>query len=122
MTNPHKGDVGIKVEDETLVLCYSTNGVAEAEDELGRPFMAMLAELQEESTQSIGTLRAIFWCGLLHHRPETTLRQAGEIMDKVSHTYLGERIRKSLELSFPARPKSKKKKQNRAERRAPATH
>jgi hypothetical protein len=105
MNNEQRGEVTFDVAGVPYMLRRSWNSICELEGLTGRGFYAMMAELQtwgppldkngkpkietaEQSAQraakiSVSTLRAVFCAMLRDHKPELSLRQAGDLMDAI---------------------------------------
>lgn len=84
MANPHKGEVSLSVGDEIVLLSYSVNAMAEMEDELGMGVNEISALMQDATKFRMSMLRAVFWAGLLDHRPGVTLPEAGALLSGLS--------------------------------------
>ena len=80
MGNPERGEVRITVDGTDYLLRYTTNAIVALETETGEraiPFMKRFAD------QDVGMadVRVIVWAGLLDHQPDTTLEDAGAVID-----------------------------------------
>ncbi len=113
MSNTQRGKVELQVGEKIIILHFTTNSIADAEDKFERPFLEMVNELQMEGKQFIRTLRAILWCGLIEEQPEITLRETGDLMDIYGHAELGLKLTDAINKAFPDDTKKKLKKGKR---------
>ena len=80
MGNPERGEVRVTVAGVDYLLRYTTNAICTLEastHERAIPFMKRFAN------QDVGMadVRVIVWAGLLDHQPDTTLEDAGAVID-----------------------------------------
>ena len=80
MANPERSEVAVTIDGTDYLLKFSTNAIIALETETGEraiPFMKRFA------AQDVGMadVRVIVWAGLLDHQPETTLEDAGAVLD-----------------------------------------
>ena len=80
MANPERSEIGVTIGGAEYTLRFSTNAICTLEtstNERAIPFMKRFAD------QNVGMadVRVIVWAGLLDHQPETTLEDAGAVID-----------------------------------------
>lgn len=90
MANKHRGQVEIKLGENTYRLRYTLNSLAELEDRLGVP-------LTELSNISMGmkTVRTLLWAGLVHEG--LTEDEVGELVDFGNFEYVQDCIARAFE-------------------------
>ena len=84
MPNPERSEVRVTIDGTDYLLKFSTNAIVALETETGEraiPFMKRFAD------QDVGMadVRVIVWAGLLDHQPDTTLEDAGAVIDAARH-------------------------------------
>jgi hypothetical protein len=94
MANKHRGEISIKL-DKIRKLKYTTNSLAELEDQLGYS----LGRLDEHEI-GFKTLIKMTWAGLIHEDPDLTLKEIGDLMDYSDVNTIAEKIREALDLSM----------------------
>lgn len=101
MANRIRGEVDFESDHGRLTLKYDVNALCELEDELDigiQEFGEMFAGKRKIRLKHV---RAAFWAGLRHHRPEISVSEAGEIMMEVGGmTPALDLIGKAFELAF----------------------
>lgn len=65
----------IESNGEGYQLNYTVNALCSYEDRFGKDIMAVMSE------PTMSNLRGIVWAGLISKHPETTLEDAGDIID-----------------------------------------
>jgi len=80
MANPHKGEVELKAGDSTYILRYSIDAICSLEDRLDKGFPAIVAEMSSPATMRLSAVREVLLAGLQEHRPDITVKQAGELI------------------------------------------
>jgi hypothetical protein len=78
MTNPHRGQVSVEIDGETLKLEYTIDALCQLEDRFGISAMDILVRVSEQRTLSL--TRTLIWGALREHHPTITEKQAGEMM------------------------------------------
>ena len=96
MANPARGEVAFRVADTDYNLKYSTNAICELEDYLDKGLNTIVANMER-----LTTVRALLWAGMRAHHPEVTLKQAGDMIDRVGMAPATEAIGKALTAAFP---------------------
>lgn len=96
MANPARGEVALRVGDEDFILKFSTNAICQVEERLDKGLNTIIANMER-----VTTVRALLWAGLLAHRPDTSIGQAGEIIDRAGMAPVTEALGKALALAFP---------------------
>jgi hypothetical protein len=96
MANPARGEVGFKAGDAVYTLKFSTNAICELEDHLDKGLNTIVANMER-----LTTVRALLWAGMRAHHPDVTLKQAGEMIDRVGMAPATEAIGKALTAAFP---------------------
>lgn len=102
MANRIRGEVDFESERGRLTLKYDVNALCELEEELDigiQEFGEMFAGKRKVRLKHV---RAAFWAGLRHHRPEITVNEAGELIMEIGGMVPAlELIGKAFELAFP---------------------
>lgn len=100
MANKERGEVSFDLDGEAYTLRFSTNAMCELEDATGVPVLQLANSLQDETSVSIKTLRAMFAAGLSDSR-SVTAPQAGDIIDALGIPRAGELIGQAFMAAFP---------------------
>lgn len=101
MANPHRGEVDLKVGQQTYVLRLGINAIAEIETLLDLGINEIAASLNDPSKIRIGTLRAIVWGALREHHKDLSLFDVGDIIDEIGATDVMGSVQKAFQLAFP---------------------
>lgn len=96
MANPARGEVAFRVEDEDYVLKFTTNAICKVEKELEEGLNSIVQNMQR-----VTTIRALLWAGLHFYRPNLTVPQTGDIIDRVGLGQATEAVGKALTAAFP---------------------
>lgn len=96
MANPHKGEVSLKVGDETYTLVLTINSICDVEEETGRNLIGDLTRL--------ATLRLMLYAALKEKHPAITVADAGNIIGAVGGGKVMEAVSTALKLAL-AKPK-----------------
>lgn len=80
MANPHKGEVELKVEDETYVLRFSIDAICALEEAVGKGFPRITLELANPMSVSVSLMRHVLHAALAECHPKVTLKQAGDLI------------------------------------------
>ncbi len=84
MGNALRGIVDVQAGGKTVRLHYTTNAICEFEDREKTGFSEFLVAFSGSAAgggQSITGLRKLIWAGMIEHQPESTLRDAGALID-----------------------------------------
>jgi hypothetical protein len=100
MANKHKGEVALKAGDTTYTLRYGSNSLVELENRFGKN-IGEIGQMLKPETLGITEIRALLWCALLKHHPETTEHGAGNIMDDAGMTAALMAAAEAFVLAFP---------------------
>lgn len=112
MANRNKGEVDFEVDGKSYKLVYTANSLCDLEDQLNISVVDIGSLLG--SGIRMKTIRAFMWAGLLEHHPETTIKQAGNIVQALTVAKAIDLVGKSIQLSFtepedrPQKPASQK--------------
>lgn len=103
MSNPLKGEITFTADGENYTLAFTINALCALEERLG----IGVSEIGEKlgGKVSIGTLRAVFWAGLLAHH-DLSEEAAGDIITSVGAARAGELIGQGFAAAFPEAGKS----------------
>lgn len=81
MTNPHKGEVVLKVGDESFILRFSIDAICHFEASTGKSLSILATELAAKPDEmSMTTIRHLLHAGLIDNHPDMSLKQAGELI------------------------------------------
>ena len=98
MGNPMKGEVDFVAGDMAYTLVFSINALCSLEERLGVGVAEIGAQMGE--SMRIGTLRTIFWAGLVT-RHDVTEEQAGDIITQIGPNEASQLIGKAFAAAFP---------------------
>ena len=101
MANPVKGDVSFEHNGTSYRLRYSTNALCELEEKMGDGVMQVAAKMQNVDKMRVGTMRAMFWAGLLDQNPDLSEADAGKVMDAIGILKAVELCGEAFGLAFP---------------------
>jgi hypothetical protein len=95
---------GIPIEagGKAYKLIYTTNSLCALEEKSGLSINELTAGMGEGKGLTATRVRLLVWGALTEHHPETTLRQAGSIIDEVGFANVAALISRVLVHSFPA--------------------
>jgi hypothetical protein len=81
MANKIRGEVSFESPTgESFTLKYDVNALCELEDMLDMGIPEFASVFKESGKIRLKHVRAAFWAGLRHHRPEVSLSHAGNLM------------------------------------------
>ncbi len=101
MANQNRSAVALEAGDKVYSLRFSTNAICELEEHFGKPIMAIVNDLEDESRVGMGLVRAIVWAALLEQNPNITHKEAGRILDEAGQQVVMEKIGLALQRFFP---------------------
>jgi hypothetical protein len=103
MSNKLRSEVSFETEDgQSFTLKYDVNALCELEDvlEMGIPEFAAMFSGRDKIR--LKHARAAFWAGLRHHKPDISIKQAGELMMEIGGmTRALELVGEALSTAFP---------------------
>lgn len=79
MSNRFLGEATATLDGKAYTLRCDFNAMCEFEDATGKDALATF-EAFEAGKVSVKDMRAIMWSFMLHHHPEATLTEAGELL------------------------------------------
>lgn len=97
MANPDRGEVDLKIGEDSYTLRLSSNALAEIEDLLGLPFGELVAQM---GAGRIGAQRAMVFAALRDKHPKLSLIDAGNMLDR-DRDAVAAALGKALSLAFP---------------------
>lgn len=98
MSNSLKGEVSFEAYGDTYTLAFPINSLIKLEERLGCGIVQIGDQLNGGA--SMGTIRALFWAGLIAHH-NLSEDEAGDLIDEVGLAEAAELAGKSLTLSMP---------------------
>ena len=101
LANPIRGQVGFEADGESFLLSYSVNALVTLENELGMKVAEIGATLFSDGA-ALGSVRTVFWAGLLDHQPQVTETAAGLMMSALGLDKAGELVGRAFIGAFPA--------------------
>ncbi len=108
MANQHRGQVALQAGDEAYVVSFSINAMCELEGLLDRSVIDIMTELEmsrDDFTKlRMQTVRAIVWASLRDHHPDTSMKDAGDIISAAGVPVVMAKIAEAIMLSFPQTP------------------
>lgn len=99
MANPEKGEVDLVVDKKTYTLCMGSNALVQIEQVLGREQDIATILTNMQTAPRLEVVRAVLWGALLKFQPQTTLLDAGDLMDEVGPdgmAGLGEKLSEAI--------------------------
>ena len=84
MANPERGEVRVTVAGVDYLLRYTTNAICTLEERTEERAVPLLKRFAAMDT-GMADLRVIVWAGLLDQQPDTTLEDAGAVIDAARH-------------------------------------
>ncbi len=83
MANRFLGEVTVEAGGKTYKLRIDWNSMCEFEDATGKDAMATLQEFEGNAgSVSAKDLRTLMWSCMLHHHPEASPRDAGDLLSE----------------------------------------
>ena len=101
MANDIRGEVGFTALNRSWTLKLGNGAVRHIENETGKSFAQVGAELSDEATASISLLTTVFCAALQGHHPGTTLEECDDIIDDIGHLRVGELLGEAVQLMQP---------------------
>lgn len=101
MANTVLGDVALQLGGESFTLRLDMNAWCELEAETGQLGHDVLATVADPARRSMRLQRALAWAALQRHHPGTTLREAGDIVDRDPKAFW-DAMGRALGASIPA--------------------
>ena len=103
MANKEQGKVELKAGDETFILRFGWNEIAEVETVLGLSsfFEDMVPKLGNPRSISGSEWRALLWAAMGGSASGKDLLEVGALMNRVGIEDLMAKILKAMELAFP---------------------
>ena len=80
MANPERGEYSFDANGKTWKLKGDVNAMCAIEGVTGRHINDVLARLQNQALLTLTLARAVVWAALQHHHPDTTIKDAGDLM------------------------------------------
>lgn len=94
--------VPIELNGEKMNLCYDFNAWEKLEEMLGVESMVeALLSLSRMKTMSAKSMKSWLWCGLIHEKPELTLKEVGSWLGFDSTQYVVEKISEAVTGDMP---------------------
>lgn len=106
MANAQKGEVSFEALGQTWTMKLGTNAMCELEDLTGKGIIEIGEMFEDERTFTLNMLRQMFFCSLLDHHENVSLRKAGSLVDELG---MGEAIEKLRGAFLAALPEQKGK-------------
>jgi len=101
MANAMRGEVPLKVGDQTYTLLLSINALCELESETGVPVPQLAESLNKPENVRLTTVRAIVWAALQERHPKVTLKDAGAIIHEAGLPAVMDAIGQAFQSAFP---------------------
>lgn len=101
MANPHKGEVAFKDGGKEYKLSFSANALCELEDLMNLGVNEITTRLGQADKLRIKTVRAVFWAGLTDHHEGITVKEAGEMLTRLTVAKAVELIAEAFTRAFP---------------------
>lgn len=101
MTNPHRGEIDLKVGDRAYLLRLGANEVVEAESVLGMVVSEIFEALQKPETVSMGIVRGLLFAALHENQPDMTLRDAGDLIGEIGMSEAVSKVGDAIQAGFP---------------------
>jgi hypothetical protein len=93
MANPNRGEVALKVRDQTWTIVFDINGICEAEEATGQNLFSDLSR--------VSTLRTLLWAGLRARHPQITRAEAGNIIAAAGFDAVQKAVLEAMAIAFP---------------------
>lgn len=101
MANDIRGEVGFRALDKDWTMKLGNGAVRHIENETGKSFAQVGAELSDETTASITLLTQVFCAALQRHHPDTAMEVCDDIIDEIGHQKAGELLGEAVQLMQP---------------------
>ena len=82
MANPIKGEVEFEADGVTYTLRFTVDAMCRLEEETGKLFQELAADLADPKRIGISRVRQVFWACLQDRHEGVTLKEAGELIAK----------------------------------------
>lgn len=103
MANLQKGEVGFKALGREFTMRFGINALCELEDRFGKSAVEVANDLNGEAV-SVGSLRAVIWCGLQEYHEDLTEKDVGRIIDDLGIEEVGPLLGRAFQAAFPDTP------------------
>lgn len=104
MTNPLRGEVPLKVGDQTYTLVLSWNGLCHLEEATGKSALEVIAEMAvmqaDPKRMRYTVLRTLLWSALIEHHPTLSVEDAGRIAGAVGVGKVSGALAKAMGAAF----------------------
>lgn len=101
MANPLRGEVSFSGTDGvTRTLSFSAEALFRLEQQLGKPISTIEQDMRDLQKSGVGTVRTMFWAGLLDTNPGLPLEDIGEIFSKVDLVQVLDLVAKAFNGAF----------------------
>lgn len=108
MANKHRGQVALEADGETYVVSFSVNAMCELEELQDRSVVDIMTELEKVrhdfTKLRMQTVRSIVWAALRDHHPDTSMKDAGDIISAAGVPVVMAKIAEAIMLGFPQAP------------------
>ena len=101
MANDIRGEVSFAALGQTWTMKLGNGAVRHIENETGKPFAQVGAELSDETKASITLLTQVFCAALQRHHPGVTVEDCDDIIDEIGHQKVGELLGEAVQLMQP---------------------
>jgi hypothetical protein len=101
MANDIRGEVSFTALNQTWTMKLGNGAVRHIENETGKPFAQVGAELSDETRASITLLTQVFCAALQRHHPDVTMEVCDDIIDEIGHQKAGELLGEAFKLMQP---------------------
>ena len=82
MANPQKGEIEFQIGGKAYTYLLGTYALAKLEQRMGKPWPAIMRDVEKDGPSAELTL-ALFHCGLLLHHEPLTEKQASLLLDEL---------------------------------------
>jgi len=103
--NNPRGQVSLVVGAQRYTLRFDWNAIADAEEQLGKPFYELFQRLADGKFGA-HELRVFLWAGLRKQHADVTLPQAGELLDELDFGETAELVIGAVSAAFSKRASS----------------
>lgn len=102
MANPHKGEVELKVGEQSYTLRFSIDAICRLEASVGKGVPLLMEEMSNAKTLTLAAVREVLHAGLHEHHPDIDLKAAGEfILSGGGMAVVMMKINEALQTAFP---------------------
>lgn len=103
MANDIRGEVAFQACGKDWIMKLGNGAVRHVENETGKTFVQIGAELSDTSKASITLLTTVFHASLIKHHPGVTLSDCDDIIDDIGHEEAGTLLGKAVKAMQPQR-------------------